>query len=676
MLPKFHSLTDAGLLPRIEKRVGQEDASHLGAFSFGTRIALTVHVPRALGSRAVVLRIFPDDVPVGHAADVVTDTNAPGLADTVSPGGYLGLPRHFTDSAGGTDVYTLTLDTAALCGRHGYGLFYYELLFLRGLDTLFTSSVNNVDFTLESSEGSRFRLLVHEADLRTPAWFCGGTMYHIFVDRFCRGAGPVALREGAELDENWESGIPQYNAYPGAPLANNRFFGGNLWGIIEKLDMLQSLGVTVLYLSPIFEAASNHKYDTGDYETVDALFGGEAAFDRLIEQTKKRGMRVILDGVFNHTGDDSRYFNRYGRYDSVGAYQSPASPYADWYSFREFPDTYECWWDIPILPRLNSHLPACRTYLAGRNGIAATRVRRGISGWRLDVVDELSDEFLDELRESIHQADSEQPLLIGEVWENAADKIAYGKRRRYFSGRQLDSVMNYPLRNGIIAMVRDGDAHRLYDTLTELYSSYPATISHCLMNFLGTHDTERIITVLGDPFVGDGRTNAELAIARLTPEQYEIAAERVKMAMTLLFTVFGVPSVFYGDEAGLQGHHDPFCRMPYPWGREDTQLLQTVRALATLRHEHACLADGDFRIVAHTPTAIAYERRRDDDRLLIVANADDTPLSLALSQSEHWHHLPLPGQPTMQCAMLPPHTAAIFRYDPTPNSHRSKETDQ
>ena len=676
MLPKFHSITDAGLLPRIEKRVGEEDASHLGAFSFGTRIALTVHVPRALGSRAVVLRLFPDDVPVGRAADVVTNTDVPGLSDTVPPCGYLDLPLQFTDSAGGTDVYALTLDTAALCGRHGYGLFYYELLFLRGFDTLFTSSVNNVDFTLESSEGTRFRLLVHEADFRTPAWFCGGTMYHIFVDRFCRGAGPVTLREGAELDENWESGIPQYNAYPGAPLANNRFFGGNLWGIIEKLDMLRALGVTVLYLSPIFEAASNHKYDTGDYETVDAFFGGEAAFDRLIAEARARGMRIILDGVFNHTGDDSRYFNRYGRYDTVGAYQSPASPFADWYSFREFPDTYECWWDIPILPRLNGTTAACREYFTAADGIAASRVRRGISGWRLDVADELSDEFLDQLRKSIHAASDEQPLLIGEVWENAADKIAYGKRRRYFSGRQLDSVMNYPLRNGIIAMVRDGDATQLYHTLTELYSSYPRAVCDCLMNLLGTHDTERIITVLGDPCVGDDRTNAQLSTARLTPAQYALAVRRVKMAMTLLFTVFGVPSVFYGDEAGLQGHHDPFCRMPYPWGREDTEILQTVRALAALRREHACFADGDFRIVAHTPTAIAYERRRDDDRLLVIANADDAPLALALPRIEHWQHIPLPGQSTLSCTTIPPHTAAIFRHDPIKIPLRSKETDR
>ena len=270
-------------------------------------------------------------------------------------------------------------------------------------------------------------------------------------------------------------------------------------------------------------------------------------------------------------------------------------------------------------------------YLAGEDGIAARRVRAGIAGWRLDVADELSDEFLDTLRESLHAASSdEQPLIIGEVWENAADKMAYGHRRRYFSGRQLDSVMNYPVRNAILALVRDGDAETFCNVLTELYSSYPKAVSHALMNFLGTHDTERILTVLGDPNVGDERTNAELSIARLSAEQRHEALSRLKTAFTVLFTVFGVPSVFYGDEAGMEGHRDPFCRRPYPWGREEASLVEHVRLLGQLRHENACFRDGDFRILSHSEHTVAFERRSDDGAVIVAVNAGQYP----------WHFTP------------------------------------
>ena len=609
MLPKCYRDYDRELLPLIQKTVSQEDASDTGAFSFGTVITYTVTLPRALGAAAVVLRLHAD----GQAEH-----------DT---------PLTFTRTQGGIDTYQVSVDTAALCRTTGqeYGLFYYEFLFVRGMDTLFTSTVNNRDFTLCDHSEHQFRLLVYEKDYTPPAWFFGGLMYHVFVDRFCRGVGEVRLREDATLEEDWEHGIPQYGAYPGAPVANNRFFGGNLWGVAEKLDYLQSLGVTVLYLSPIFESASNHKYDTGDYETVDALFGGEAALEHLIGKARARGIRIVLDGVFNHTGDDSRYFNRYGRYAECGAYQSPDSPYADWYDFKNYPDEYECWWGIPILPRLNSNHSAIRAYLAGKDGIAARRIRQGVAGWRLDVVDELSDAFLDELRASLHTASDEQPLIIGEVWENAADKLAYGHRRRYFLGKQLDSVMNYPLRNGLLAFVRDGDAEALYNILTELYTSYPRPVCHALMNLLGTHDTERILTVLGDPCVGDDRTNDELSVARLTSDQRRHGLSGLRMAFTLLFTVFGVPSLYYGDEAGMEGHHDPFCRLPFPWGREDDTTLSHVRFLGKLRREHPCLATGDFRILSHDAHSIVYERCYGNDHLLVAANMADKPLTLSLN---------------------------------------------
>ncbi len=617
---------------RIEKLANGQDVSRLGAFAYGTRLTLRLQVPRRLGASAVVLRICRD-----------------GEADR-------DLPLAFIDTHASVDTYELLLDTAELCSEHACGLFYYEYLFVRGLDTLFSNSQNNVDMTLCDHSACRFRLLIHEAGYETPDWFKGGTMYHIFADRFCRGTGEVTLRDSAVINPDWENGIPQYAPIAGAPLSNNVFFGGNLWGVAEKLDYLASLGVSVLYLSPVFEAYSNHRYDTADYERIDGLLGGEAAFGHLIEEAHARGMRVILDGVFNHTGDDSRYFNRRGSYPEVGAYQSLASPYARWFSFRSFPNEYECWWNIEIMPRLQHANADCRHYFTAPGGICEKWLLQGADGWRLDVADELSDDFLDELRETVKGATDGEGLIIGEVWENAADKVAYGKRRRYFGGRQLDSVMNYPFRNAALAFLQDGDAETFYNILTELYGSYPTAVSHSLMNLLGTHDTERFLTTLGDDGRGEELSNDALSRLRLDPDARAAAIRKMKIAATLQFTVFGVPSVYYGDEAGLEGYHDPFCRMPYPWGHEDADLQAHYRALGALRRRRAALKDGDFRFTYCKKDAFAYERTGADSRLLVVANMGD---ALRLPLSGAWKNA-LTGAPvdTTDGAILVPSVSA------------------
>ncbi|MBE6699568.1 MAG: glycoside hydrolase family 13 protein, partial [Ruminococcaceae bacterium] len=360
--------------------------------------------------------------------------------------------------------------------------------------------------------------------------------------------------------------------------------------------------------------------DTGDYEKIDAFLGGEEAFDELIREAHARGMKIILDGVFNHTGDDSRYFNRRGTYKTVGAYQSRKSRYAKWYRFRDFPDDYECWWNIEILPRLDHTNERCRRYFTGEEGILAHWTKKGVDGWRLDVADELSDEFLDELRHVVKQNTKGDGLIIGEVWENAADKQAYGNRRRYLSGDQLDSVMNYPFRNAILALLRDGDAETFYHILTEIYASYPRTVSHSLMNLLGTHDTARILTLLGDEGKGECLPNDTLAHLTLTKEERENARTLLKLASVLQFTVIGVPSVYYGDEAGVEGYGDPFCRRPFPWGREDADLLSHYRALGKLRGEHQALASGEFRFLAHDATSFVFERIGKNERILVLAN--------------------------------------------------------
>lgn len=599
MLIRLHEQIENTAQPRLTWRVDGHKTATPGAVPKGAVLTLSLALDRAWGAAAVVCRICPD-----------------GRAER-------DIPMTFVKTENGVDLYTLALDTNALCGDEESGLFYYELLLVRGWDTLFSSTPNNVDITFERESGSRFRLLAYKKDFATPTWFAGGVMYHIFLDRFCRGEGAVTPNADAVIDPDWANGIPRYPKKNGDPISNNVFFGGNLWGVIQKLDYLQSLGVTVLYLSPIFKAYSNHRYDTGDYEKIDDFLGGEEAFDTLIREAHARGMRIVLDGVFNHTGDDSRYFNRRGTYAELGAYQSPSSPYAKWYHFREFPDDYECWWNIEILPRLNHQNEACRHYFTGEDGVISRWTARGVDGWRLDVADELSDDFLDELRHVVKKNTAGEGLIIGEVWENAVDKTAYGNRRRYLSGGQLDSVMNYPFRNAILAFLRDGDAETFYHILTEIYASYPRTVSHSLMNLLGTHDTARILTLLGDGGRGECLPNDTLAHLSLTAEERKNACTLLKLASVLQFCTYGVPSVYYGDEAGVEGYGDPFCRRPYPWGREESDLLDHYRTLGKLRAEHPALRDGDFRFVAHDATSFVFERATECEKLLVFANMGD-----------------------------------------------------
>ena len=594
--------------PIFKKRINGVDASARGSFAYGERPEFIVEAPRKLGASAVVLRICRD-----------------GEDDR-------DYPFSFTYTDGVTDVYTLCIDTAALCGEEEDGLFFYEILFLRGLDTLFTTTHNNVDFSLVGCSENRFLLLICRKDFCTPAWFHGTTMYQIFVDRFAIGAGEVGKRDDVIINDDWYGGVPQYAEIPGQDVKNNMFFGGNLWGVIEKLDYLAEMGVGVIYLNPIFRAYSNHKYDTGDYFEVDSMFGGDSAFGELVKKASEKGIKIILDGVFNHTGDNSRYFDRYGEYGGGGAYTCPESKYRGWYKFGNSRDDFESWWGIKILPRLDHDNEDCRRFFTSQDGVGAHYIKKGIAGWRLDVADELSDKFLDEFTESVKSASGGEGIVIGEVWENAAVKIAYGNRRRYLRGGQLDSVMNYPFRTAVLDFVIKRNSTALSDTLKSIYASYPKSVCDSLMNILGTHDTERILTVLGKQNAAvNGEGGSLLAEKRLGTDERKRAVNMLKLASAIQFTVYGVPSVYYGDEAGVEGYRDPFCRLPYPWGREDAELLEHYKMLGELRSQNRDLfADGEFAVRHARGGLIVYSRYNKSGEICVIANAGGRSASYCL----------------------------------------------
>lgn len=535
------------------------------------------------------------------------------------------------------DKYVLTVKMSETV-KTPSALLFYKIAFSVGDNTIYFYSRNNVDGMLSysNSNENEFKMQVFESDFEPPKWFRKNVMYHIFVDRFCKDTEDteaLPVRSDAVINEDWYNGIPQYGNIPGDFCRNNMFFGGNLYGIAEKLEYLSSLGVGVIYLSPIFEAYSNHKYDTGDYSKVDAMFGGDKAFDNLISECNKLGIRIILDGVFNHTGDDSVYFNKYGRYGSDGAYRKSDSQYRDWYFFKQYPENYESWWGITVLPKLNTRNPAVCEYLAGENGIAAKYLLRGASGYRLDVADELPNEFLEQLRSTV-KGKNPDAVIIGEVWENAVEKCAYGHRRSYFSGRQLDGVMNYPVRNAVVLFLKTGDAQILYDTVCDIYSSYPENVSLSLMNILGTHDTERILTVLAtDRYIG--MSGDELAHFKLTGDEYAVGAKRLLCASVLQYMLPGVPSLFYGDEAGISGGRDPFCRKTYPWGKEDKKLLEHYRFLGKLRTNEKALSDGNLEIIMSGGSIFAFSRSFGKEKITVAINACGNSVSLSVKLGEN-----------------------------------------
>ncbi len=505
--------------------------------------------------------------------------------------------------------------------------------------------------------GAMWQLTCYEKGFITPDWLAGGVMYQVFPDRFARsGEEKTGVPADRVRREVWGE-QPHWRPDAAGIVRNNDFFGGDLCGIREKLPYLKRLGVTCLYLNPIFESHSNHRYDTADYSHIDPMLGTEEDLRELAVAADKLGIRLMLDGVFSHTGADSVYFNRHGRYPSMGAYQSPDSPYAGWYRFSRWPDSYAGWWGFPTLPEVEELDDTFLSYINGKDGIVAKWLNAGASGWRLDVADELPDAFLDSLRQRVKATDPEA-IVLGEVWEDASNKHSYGHRRRYLLGRQLDSVMNYPFREAILDVLRDGNTARFFERVCAVVENYPPQVTRLLMNLLGTHDTERAITLLaGEPSHGRGRSwQAE---QRLTAEQRERGGRMLRAASVLQYCLPGVPCIYYGDETGMEGYRDPFNRGCYPWGAQNKELIAWFEQLGAMRAQCPVLREGTFHPLPSPDGTILFERRDGDDSLLCAVNCRDCETTLTLPTGD-WRTVVGERKPDFGTLCLPAFGGSVF----------------
>lgn len=581
------------------------------------------------------------------AATVFLSLHLDGVDD------YAGYELQWMDRVDDLDLYETELTL------HYVGLYWFSFE-LSGDGKMAWSRFENrrLTFTDHYDHKNETQITVYEQSYQEPSYLRGGVIYQIFPDRFYRGSDSRPMRRICEQDEvkskyalraygegydnHLERSIVLREDWGGEPIwwfdshnemLNNDFFGGNLQGIIEKLPYLEELGVTCIYLGPIFEAYSNHRYDTGDYMKIDALVGDEETFVKLCKEAKKRGMAVMLDGVFNHTGADSKYFNKYGTYGSKGVWQGDET-YSDWFTVEN--GKYESWWGIETLPTVKKNSLSHHEYLFGENGVIRKWIRLGASGWRLDVVDELPTDVLRALTAAA-KAEKEDAVVLGEVWEDASNKIAYSTRRSYFQGRELDSVMNYPWKNAVLSYIRDGNADGLAQRIDEICCNYPPHVLHNLMNLISTHDSVRALTALA----GKNLTSAsreEMSKTWLSEPEYAHGIRLMRLAVTLQMTLPGVPSIYYGDEIGMEGYIDPFNRRCFSWDKIDRNLFTYYLQMTKMRKEYRrFFAHADCSVIEALDGVFAMVRRFEKTTLLVVINRSMGDITRSLKGS--WKNL-------------------------------------
>lgn len=570
----------------------EEYKTPFGCLVPGQECCLNIHIPQSVKATA--------------AAIVITAEN--GMP-------YLEVPMVFSQQKQLYDVWT---------GQFSFpepGLYFYYFR-ITGHTGTFRLFKYGDDTNMEA--GDCYQISCIPEDFTTPEWAKGGVIYQVFPDRFYK-SGNCDLSDKLKpyvLHTDWNEEVFWQPNEKGEVL-NNDFYGGNFRGITEKIPYIADLGATILYLNPISKSFSSHRYDTGDYKTPDPMLGTMADFEKLCQRAHQYGIKVILDGVYSHTGADSLYFNKYGTFGAGGAFRDAQSPYRSWYDFQQYPHCYTSWWGFDTLPTVKKMDPSFQSYIfEGEDSVIAHWLKAGADGFRLDVADELPGEFLLRLKTRL-RAQKPDALLMGEVWEDASNKISYNTRCRYFVDGVLDSVMNYPFRKAILDYLWGrNDGRGLKNTVMTILENYPKQVVLCNMNLLGTHDTPRILTALVDSYDGP---REELAQRKLSEGQKRLAQDRLFQATVLQYTLPGSPSVYYGDEVGCEGGKDPFNRRTYPWGQENKEILAHYQALGRLRKETPALQTGDTEFLFAGEGKIAFVRKTKTDSVKIYINHSSEP---------------------------------------------------
>jgi len=509
----------------------------------------------------------------------------------------MGMQKEYLNN--GEFRYSVEIDTS-----DALGILEYYFILIDGYDRLYYG--NNDEHLggvgqIYNYNPVPYQVTVYEKS-HIPNWYKEGVIYQILIDRFYNGNEDNTInspKENSFIYGRWDDS-PMYINDSMGRLARWDFYGGNIKGIIKKLDYIKSLGASIIQLSPIFKSSSCHKYDTGNYEFVDEMFGTNDEFKELCKVAESKGIKIILDVVLSYTSSDSKYFNKLGNYDGIGAYQSPNSKYYNWYKFNKYPYQYDAWWGINERPNINSMQKSYIDYIIkSENAIIKKWIELGSSGWRLNVIDELPDEFIELIRNRMKDSSSDT-VLLGDIWDDASNKISYSKRRKYLQGKEVQAVTNYPLREHLVNFTKGYiTSNKFKQKIMSLYENYPRESFYGNINVVGTNDTERILSVLDE--------NVDL----------------LKLLVVIQFTLPGVPLIYYGDETGLKGGKEPDNRKSYPWGKENKELIDFYQKIVSIRNGENSLKIGDLNIYETDSGVFAFERNYENEKIIVLVNVSN-----------------------------------------------------
>lgn len=561
--------------------------------------------------------------------------------------------------------------------------------------------------TSDDAIDNSYALMFYDPAFQSPAWARSAFIYQIFPDRFRNGRSnndpntgdvryddPVidlpwgTLPEGycrnyADGDVNcpwrFDSTPPDWSPTKESPRGRD-YFGGDIKGVDQELDYLQSLGVTTIYFNPIFDSASNHGYDTQNYYQIDPYFGTQKDWENLVKHANQRGMRIVVDGVFNHLSSDSSFFDRYHHYAADGACESATSTYRTWFTFRTplgsepspcVPSTsggadtyYDGWFGFDSIPVIQKTLAAVQAYfLTNANSVSRYWLNQGASGWRLDVMGDSSfpNGYWETFRQVVKSTNN-NALIIGELWQKDSTLL------RFLRGDRADTTMDYRLRDAVIGLLAPGnfDSKGFADSgrpllpsefaarIQSIREDYPDAAYYSLMNLLDSHDTERALWTL----TPGAETTAE---KEMNAANLSTGKRRLQLASLIQFTLPGAPTVYYGDEVGMTGDDDPDDRRAFPWpdtgGTIDASMLSHYTALSTLRRNLTPLVDGDLRVLLADDGAgsVAYGRKLGDKASIVVVNRSDAVQNLGIPVAGY-----LPDGTQLTTAYAVGNTGAMF----------------